>query len=296
MEFPPNLHPEFRHLLQDTNCNSTIIHAKMHLQQKAPTYHLCKSFAEALWEIPDKTLPLNLIPDGFFCYMSFPTGLLRDHVPQPLSDIIGEPIAGAYVWVGRVDHTTPFAPYMYGERVCWISYQGEMDDAIKDRRYPGLGRLVFSPTEGLTIREMFDKIESKDFFNLASGREKIQTAPEEEKFRIRLASLILNAALYINSDDPDILDLTPTFNGTRKHIEKNTSPQGHLNACTIPIRAVSWDFKRSEKFSDEDTLVHTHPRWQRCGPNFSQVKLIWVAEHTRTYRKLVDPASQTASE
>lgn len=290
VHMPATLRQDFQLLLRDSNSASMFIQGKRHLMEKAPNYHICEDFCEALWKIPDRELPVSFIPNDFMAYVSFPDGLLRDDTTMGGTRERGEVISGAYIYVGIADHRTPLARHLWGHRCVWISYAGDPDRALKEGRFPGLGRLVFDLQEGISVSEMLGQVSNNDYVNSITGQVALETTPEELEFRRKLASLMLNVALYVQSEGPNLIKLTPTFGGTVSHVKKHTQ-QGHSNGCTLSVIAVNWDYSADANWVNDETFVDTHPRWQRHGPGNSLLKLIWVKGHLRTYQKRVNPES-----
>jgi hypothetical protein len=280
--YPNRVHKDFSMFFSDETSTSVFTQAKRHLIDKAPNYHICEDFCQALWQIPDKEMPLHIIPDGFFAYISFPSKMLKDS---------SEPISGAYIYVGPADHKTPLVPSLYGKRICWISYMGDPDFALDKGRFPGLGRLVFMLQEQATVKQMLDGIANEDYMNVLGNKELIATPEEDMVFRIKLVSLLLNAVIYAHSEDSDIVKLTPTFGGTHAHIKKHMHGE-NSNGCTVPVFALNWDYSKEGTYEESQTFVDTYPRWQRCGPQFSLIKLVWVKSHIRNYHKRTSEPAQ----
>lgn len=101
------------------------------------------------------------------------------------------------------------------------------------------------------------------------------------KYKDLLVGLI-NSLIYIGSKDPDIEALKPKRLYTSKEL-KQLSPEKQKQISTIPIKLVSWSF-HGRTYSKDETTVAPHMRWQPCGPNRQQVKLVWVKEHIRRYQ------------
>lgn len=243
-----------RYAFGDINIRNCFIQAKKHVVEKAPTYHLCKGFGEALMGLRDREVISDLLPEHFFAYISLPEGLIGD-------------IQGAYVYVGESNNRTPFTPQGYGQRIVWISYFGskELAGAIP------MGRLNFYLDKPQTITDIVK------FYELDVN------APDAQE-RIALGKLLLNCVLYLNSQDPEILALKPSF-GAPHRVQKAHTVKGHLNLCTIRVHAINWDYSKTALYTTEKTFVDGFLAWRRCGPNHSQIKLSWVREHERQVKK-----------
>jgi len=58
-----------------------------------------------------------------------------------------------------------------------------------------------------------------------------------------------------------------------------------VNLCTIPVFAINWNYKREKIYGIENTWRREHTRWQRYGPNLSQIKLVTVKGHEVKFKK-----------
>lgn len=106
---------------------------------------------------------------------------------------------------------------------------------------------------------------------------------EQQKYRTILTG-ILNTAIYINSQDPEIDELKPRKFYDSKQVSK-MDKSVRDNICNLPVKLVNWNYHTGKTFHKDEAHVSSHMRWQPCGPGRSQVKLIWVKEHTRKYNK-----------
>ena len=95
----------------------------------------------------------------------------------------------------------------------------------------------------------------------------------------RLVAFTLKCLLYINSGDPDL------ENENHKPIStKNPKKQRrHIkNERLVDIIKVGYGMHKRHFYVDGGDVVG-HYRWQPYGPGRTQVKLIWINEHTRKY-------------
>lgn len=114
-----------------------------------------------------------------------------------------------------------------------------------------------------------------------SGQESIATFNE-------LIVGIINTSVYLNSKDADIESLKPI----KLYNKKELSVMGikkKESLSNLPIQLVGWSF-HGKSYSVDSTIVRTHMRWQPCGTNRSEVRLVWVKEHTRNY----SPTTETS--
>ena len=120
-----------------------------------------------------------------------------------------------------------------------------------------------------------------DELNLEGHRD-----PEERRAsRLPVYRAIINALIYLRSADPEIMKLRPLAELTnKKRVEEKHRVPVH-NELTVPISVLNWGYHEGNSYSVDSSFVQTHMRWQRCGPGLSQVKLVWVREHERRYKK-----------
>lgn len=101
-------------------------------------------------------------------------------------------------------------------------------------------------------------------------------------FTAEFVQYILKCLLYINSGDPDLREFKPAPKPKNAKAIKRWRRE---NLATVPIILVGFDYKKPRQFASGESFVNTHERWQPYGPGKSLVKLIWVKEHTRHYKK-----------
>jgi hypothetical protein len=91
--------------------------------------------------------------------------------------------------------------------------------------------------------------------------------------------IVLNLLLYINSGAPDIRD----FRNTAKYPGQKRKPLRHSDTLSTLdcIKLIGYDWKKDvvKNYSAASWDVDGHFRWQKCGPELSQVKLIWIDPH-----------------
>jgi len=231
-----------------------LVQAKKHLVEKAPTYHICREFGEALLNLKSKEIVSDLLPENFFAYISFPTDLIKG-------------FQGAYVYLGINDDTTPFLRKYRGKKIIWISFVGDFN---QEGAYHRKFNFYLEQLEGKTIEEI------EDFYG-----------QHEDNFfeRGALGNLIINTLLYLNSQCPEVLDLMPSFNAPVSK-QKSHTVKNHLNLCTISVKAINWDYSSTKVFHDSKIWVDGFLAWRRCGPRHSQIKLSWISEHEKIIKKI----------
>ena len=92
---------------------------------------------------------------------------------------------------------------------------------------------------------------------------------------------ILNTLIYLNSKDPDIEQLKPLRLYNKKQL-RIIGESKSKSVATVPIKLVGWSYY-GRNYSVDETMVSGHLRWQPCGVKNTDVKLIWINEHSRGY-------------
>jgi hypothetical protein len=264
-QFPPGL----AHVATDPNYSSHFSLCKRFIDTEAPTYHICKDFAEALMSIPDREIPVDFLSD-FFGYISFPQDTVTDGADW---------VEGALVYIGVADRTTAMAPHLYGKRMLWMTYvckQTETSNPIM----PSIGKLIVELKKD-TVGNLAASVPQEDRMHHGNVIEELEDT--DRTARSQITRLCLNTVLYLSSQEPVVHSLHPTF-GKSISQRKKHKVGDFINSCTVPVIAVNWEYKKSRNYTTDQTFVVSHPRWQRCGPNLSQIKLVWVKEHVRTFK------------
>ena len=68
--------------------------------------------------------------------------------------------------------------------------------------------------------------------------------------------------------------------------------QNFSTKARLPVFLVGFDWKKNRLYKMSSTDVAGHFRWQPCGPGRSQVKLIWIDDHSREYKNVVKAQKQ----
>ena len=95
---------------------------------------------------------------------------------------------------------------------------------------------------------------------------------------------VINSVAYINSNDPSIDSLRPLKLYNKKQIS-TLSKDHRENLCTLPVKYINFNF-HGKIYSIDSTVVSGHFRWQPCGTNKNETKLIWIEEHNRKYNSI----------
>jgi len=231
-------------------------------QERPPIYHVPKPFLHAIAKI-DKEIPVNLLPERFFAYFSFAENTVWDG---------SEWAQGIYVFIGPENETPLRKELRVGNRkVLWAVYY-TAPPAGATREHIACARLLAD----LDARKFTDIVAA---LPLDKGDPK--DIPNPNVFLIGL-----NLAMYVNSVGCDLLEAPPVHR-MKPAEKKDRQKRGELiNQCLLPVTLVSWNYKQERVYSVDSTWIDTFPRWQRCGPENSQVKLIWVNPFPRKYKNV----------
>lgn len=99
--------------------------------------------------------------------------------------------------------------------------------------------------------------------------------------KVRVFRLALNLILYVHSPDPDIMQLKPQIYNMkyfRDNYFKKSKDERHL----LGIYSLGWDFHGRE-YSVHIGTRRGHFKWQPCGKQWAQRKLIFVQATTVNY-------------
>ena len=237
-----------------------------YIQLKAQAYHCGRDFLLAIHRI-DREIPIEILPEEFCAYFSFPQRTVYDEEDE---------IQGAYIYVGP-DYRTPLRRELCtpNSKQIWISYV-----TTSGSRF---GHGLFPITDE-SISQMIQRLPEKNIRINEDGELYKTFEAAIKPQRNDVYRLVINLAIYIHSTNPDAI-LTPPARkmkpAQRKQVQKSGSP---INQCTIPVTFVSYNYKSPKRFHIDSTWVETFLRWQRCGPNYAQVRLIWVKPHERKFK------------
>jgi hypothetical protein len=96
-----------------------------------------------------------------------------------------------------------------------------------------------------------------------------------------IVEFCLKVLLYIHTGDPDLQPEAkryPCATNKEKYLR-------HIeNHCPFTVHTIGYSFHERHRHIDS-TVVTGHFRWQPYGPKLSKVKLIWIDEHSRNYKK-----------
>jgi len=147
------------------------------------------------------------------------------------------------------------------------------------------GGLIQTIHDDENIGARMDRLEVIRPVTMTKGAEKIckdEAVQSINKHLPFLAKIIL----YIDSGNPDLRFLKKPNQSKYKQRKKNDDTT--ISDCYL----VGYNWKKDILYNQDSTEVKAHLRWQPCGKGRSQVKLVIVRAHTRTYknvRKLDNP-------
>jgi len=254
--------------LQDLNDHNFVRHlyiTKLCLQNKFKTYHVGADFLQALSSI-DRDIPLDAFPENFCAYISFAKNQIKDDDGY---------VEGALVYIGRAASQI-FPGTDKGKRCLFICY-------LNQRKELGylVGNLAVCLEDFTKLNEVMNGYTTVD----SGFGNKWEVDQETVQMRNQVYRTVVNTVLYIHSEDPKI-ELASTYvKGGRVSKNELKRTGKVINECTIPIIFVHRLYARKRSYNVDSSFVESYPRWQRCGPNLSKIKLVWVSEHIRTYQK-----------
>jgi hypothetical protein len=247
---------------QDPNLADHICMLAKFRKEKPQVYHVGTDFGEVLANV-SKDLPLDKLPKNFFGYIHFPENTVRDE-----SDYV----IGAYVYIGKGNETPLGDTKDRDMQMIWVSYVQK--NPFDDMEF-SVCRLV-APITG--HKDLKDMVSHTPFDDTVMAQADI----DYRDARMPVYRFVINAVLYIHCQEPNLEDLRPK--GHLSHgAKRKLANRGYVNLCTVPIVAINWGFKRDRQYSVSETWVNDFYRWQRCGPQFSEIKLTRVKGHTRKY-------------
>jgi hypothetical protein len=264
----------WRLLERDPNLTRHMLHCQVYREmgQQAKTYHLGKDFALALSRI-DREIPIDVLPENFIGYVSFPESTVFDEDGE---------VQGGYIWLGVAGEKDILASHEKGwkpegERFISMSY---VNSKMIGDLFP-----ITTVTASLTQSSVDDLIATVEQKDMLLGR---ATTEQDMRQRNAVFRTMLNALIYIYSQDP-LIDRSRPQKETglsNKEIQRRGMV---INECTIPVYFLNRQYVTERHYSIDSTWVDSFFRWQRCGPQYSQVRLTLVKAHERTYKESTRP-------
>lgn len=254
-------------------------------EKERNVYYVPKDFVSALSGLK-RGIPAEVLPDRFFGYFLL-GGDTRDSSDE---------IEGGYIFIGsgkefgyigetnekhrlttitqyyNEEEETEYIKKYIDTKVCAICY------ISKD--YEVTNSIVFEIDSGKDIAEVVgaDRAFETDQCGIHSDVSKATQGAQNAVYRA-----ILNAAVYANSEDPEILDTRPTHNLSHSKRKAYLKDVPMDNRTSFPIQLLNWNYHKPTIYNVDSAFVDTHMRWQRCGIGLTKTKLVWVKEHERHY-------------
>jgi len=136
----------------------------------------------------------------------------------------------------------------------------------------------FPIDESMTVSESFNNITRTE----ATGDGTLQSTAIPKGYDDNLA-IMVNIIAYLNTGTPDIRD----FKNPIKYQSptSKTPVKAHKNLSQANIVEVGFSYKKETLKHTEEWQVLPHLRWQRCGTELTQIKLVMVKGHTKSWKK-----------
>lgn len=251
--------------------NHHFIFCKLFRESGGKTYYVPSEFARALADI-DQALPIQYLPEKFFGWIQFGEGALVDDTG---------PVDGAFVYIGPAEFTglcNEGKPYGPTEKIIDISAMN------KPPQEGGIG-VIFKYSVDLRSEKVSELSKEMPVIDVEDLKQFMTPGVDPVQSRNRVIRALLNAVLYLSSQDPEVMKLRPLEEMSHRARSEYRKTHPIDNCCTIPITVLNWSYKDEREYSVDETFVRTHPRWQRVGPERGEIKLIWVKGHVRRFKK-----------
>lgn len=242
-------------------------------------FYVPKEFLKALSRI-DREIPVDIIKDDFIGYLQFADSVISDDTG---------PVEGAYVFVGRGKEIgIRDKNGVEDKKVLAISYLNKHTGQHKGFWVVNRLSCELTPSK---VDDLVSSVKAEDR-SLAKGIT-IPVSEEAQEARKKVFRAVINALVYIHSADPSILGLLPADRLTSSQRQQSRFNNGLENQTGISLRILNLRYgtEIERHYNVDSTVVQTHMRWQRVGPQLSQVKLIWVKEHERHYDNKIEKIS-----
>jgi hypothetical protein len=124
-----------------------------------------------------------------------------------------------------------------------------------------------APTNNVVIN-----VPVKVFFEKVRHR-----SPTEFKF-------ICLALIYLCSGEPDVEQKLFQLGNYNSRRARDADVQRNIDTPKLKTFLVSYNWMKPKEFHVDETWVKGHFRWQPCGKEWKEVKLIWIDAHKREFR------------
>jgi len=264
-------------LVKDDSFIQHIVSCKMFKQYGSKVYCIQKDFGQDLSNI-DREIPIDHLSEQFMGYFYLPPGTIDDDDGD---------VEGAYVYIGKMKNYP-------------LKVRGVDNPEMKILAVSMHNRRMTTQSFGYVLGHYFtelteDKVgamggnngfKGVDYRYIEGKVTEIGIEPEAHKKRNAVYRLFVNAVLYLHSQDAFIDHLRPTADLSQTKKKQIEAQKGKVNECTVPVTLINWNYGQERTYSVGLTQVKSHLRWQRCGENFTQIKLIWVKTHERHYKNV----------
>ena len=258
----------------ETAFQQELLFAYLYWKHRPEIYYPGRDFLAALTSV-DRELPIELLPKQFFSYFAFPKQSLFD----------GEDyVSGAYIWISSEEQVPqrliysgcrPKDPYVL---IVYFTEEVELPgDPVPAYRVGYFSR----PLEAMTPSKLFQTIGdlTDDALTLPN-----ESAKSPEKSGVVLQAC-LNLVLYIHSREPNVDHLRPSCELSKSgRIGLERKGQQFVEDARLSLKLLNWNYHRPMTYSVDSTWVETYPRWQRCGPENKECRLVWVRAHERYFK------------
>lgn len=234
---------------------------KLAKDQKVPTYHVGRDFLQTLQKI-DREIPVDILPEKFFAYFQFDE--------KSVFDDDGE-VEGGYICID-------------------LGRNLGMQESLRDKRVLSFSYLCQPKINGMSaFASLTVPLDAKKIGELSAGAPiedflwGEQRTQKQIEMRNNVFRAILNATIYLFSEDP-ILEKSRPVREMGFSMKEMKRRGLIINETTVPITFINRGYTRPRERHVDSTWIESFPRWQRCGPNFSKVKLVFVTAHERRFK------------
>jgi hypothetical protein len=258
---------EIAHLLKkDSVFLRFTVLCKIFKESNSPVYHLGRDFAQALQKI-DRAIPVEILPEKFMAYFSFSENSIFDD---------DGPVEGGYVCIDRGANLGMREEFA-SKRILSLGYVSKSNQPLGP-----IGTLTV-PLEGNTITELANGVIVEDY---RYTNKEVDYQKRHDVFRA-----LVNSVIYLFSESAEIEKSLP-FKHTGLSSNELKRRNKIINLASIPIVFLNRNYRNTRMYSVDSTWIDSFPRWQRCGPENSRVKLVFVSSHERRYKKAESDLSE----
>lgn len=105
----------------------------------------------------------------------------------------------------------------------------------------------------------------------------LEAAEVRDEESVEIIKYAMKAYCYVKSGDPDLRHLKVPDN--KKDRQRFYQSHGTM----LPFTIVGFDFLKERRYTEQTIYVDDYLAWRRCGPRFTQARLVTVSGHERTY-------------